>query len=160
MVSQVVVGTAFLFGGDENGQASDWLFVDEAGQVGLANMAAMGLAARNIVLVGAPRQLLQVIQGAHPDPANMSCLDRMLGAHATVPPDRGIFLPTTRRMPPDLCRFVSVQVYEGRLGSHPDTARQKVGGTRWAGAGRSGCRCPTRATRRSLRRRSPPSAPR
>ena len=35
----------------------DWLFVDEAGQVGLANMVAMARAARNIVLVGDPRQL-------------------------------------------------------------------------------------------------------
>jgi hypothetical protein len=43
----------------------DWLFVDEAGQVGLANMVAMARAARNIVLVGDPRQLPQVIQGAH-----------------------------------------------------------------------------------------------
>ena len=68
--------------------------MDEAGQVGLANMAAMGRAARNIVLVGDPRQLPQVIQGAHPDPANLSCLDWMLGDHATIPADRGIFLPT------------------------------------------------------------------
>ncbi|WP_290895172.1 hypothetical protein [Hoeflea sp.] len=93
--------------------------VDEAGQVGLANMVAIGRAARNIVLVGDPRQLPQVIQGAHPHPANLSCLDWMLGDHATVPPDRGIFLPVSRRMHPDVCRFISDQVYEGRLTSHP-----------------------------------------
>lgn len=44
----VVGGTAWFFARDENLQAFDWLFVDEAGQVGLANMAAMGRAARNI----------------------------------------------------------------------------------------------------------------
>jgi superfamily I DNA and/or RNA helicase len=103
--------------------------VDEAGQVGLANMLAMGRAARNIVLVGDPRQLPQVIQGAHPAPANLSCLDWMLGDHVTVPPDRGIFLPVSRRMHPKVCRFISDQVYEGRLTSHPDTARQGVTGT-------------------------------
>lgn len=65
-------------------QAFDWLFVDEAGQVGLANMVAMGRAARNIVLAGNPRQLPQMIQGAHPEPANLSCLDWMLGDHAAV----------------------------------------------------------------------------
>jgi len=127
--AHVVGGTAWFFSRDENVQVFDWLFVDEAGQVGLANMAAMGRAARNIVLVGDPRQLPQVIQGAHPDPANLSCLDWMLGDHATIPANRGIFLPTSRRMHPDVCRFISEQVYEGRLTSHPDTAHQRVAGT-------------------------------
>ena len=128
-------GTAFFFARDENVQAYDWLFVDEAGQVGLANMAAMGRSAKNIVLVGDPRQLPQVIQGAHPEPANLSCLDWMLGDHATIPPDRGIFLPVTRRMHPDVCRFISDQVYEGRLTSHTDTVRQGVSGTSFPAAG-------------------------
>ncbi|MEZ5747459.1 MAG: TM0106 family RecB-like putative nuclease [Paracoccaceae bacterium] len=132
---QVVGGTAFFFSREENTQAFDWLFVDEAGQVGLANMAAMGRAARNIVLVGDPRQLPQVIQGAHPAPANLSCLEWMLGDHATIPPDRGIFLGVTRRMHPEVNRFISDQVYEGRLESHPDTARQAVTGTNFPEAG-------------------------
>ena len=133
--SEVVGGTAFLFSRPENVQAFDWLFVDEAGQVSLANMVAMGRAARNIVLVGDPCQLPQVIQGAHPPPADLSCLEWMLGEHATVPPDRGIFLPTTYRMHPELCRYVSEQVYEGRLKSHSDTALQKVAGTPWPESG-------------------------
>jgi uncharacterized protein len=131
----VVGATAWFFARDENVQAFDWLFVDEAGQVGLANMVAMGRAARNIVLVGDPRQLPQVIQGAHPEPANLSCLDWMLGEHATVPPDRGIFLPVSRRMHPEVCRFISEQVYEGRLTSHPDTGHQAVRGTQFPEAG-------------------------
>lgn len=131
----VVGGTAFFFAREENVQAYDWLFVDEAGQVGLANMAAMGRSAKNIVLVGDPRQLPQVIQGAHPAPANLSCLDWMLGDHATISPDRGIFLPVTRRMHPDVCRFISNQIYEGRLTSHPETVRQGVSGTSFPNAG-------------------------
>ncbi len=133
--AHVVGGTAFFFSRPEVEQTLDWLFVDEAGQVGLANMVAMGRAARNIVLVGDPRQLPQVIQGAHPEPANLSCLDWMLSDHATVPPDRGIFLPVSRRMHPAICGFVSKQVYEGRLASHPDTARQRVTGTSFPEAG-------------------------
>ena len=133
--AHVVGGTAWFFSRDENVQAFDWLFVDEAGQVGLANMAAMGRAARNIVLVGDPRQLPQVIQGAHPDPVNLSCLDWMLRDHATIPADRGIFLPTSRRMHPEVCGFISEQVYEGRLTSHPDTAHQRVTGTMLPEAG-------------------------
>ncbi len=133
--TQIVGATAWFFSRDENVQAFDWLFVDEAGQVGNANMVAMGRAARNIVLVGDPRQLPQVIQGAHPEPANLSCLEWMLGQHATVPPDRGIFLPVSRRMHPEVCGFISDQVYEGRLNSHPDTAHQAVRGTRFPEAG-------------------------
>ncbi|WP_068110680.1 TM0106 family RecB-like putative nuclease [Tropicimonas marinistellae] len=131
----VVGGTAWFFCREENVQAFDWLFVDEAGQVGLANMAAMGRAAKNIVLVGDPRQLPQVIQGSHPNPANLSCLDWLLGDHTTVPPERGIFLPVSRRMHPEVCRFISDQVYEGRLTSHPDTTRQAVNGTKLPAAG-------------------------
>lgn len=131
----VVGATAWFFSREENVQAFDWLFVDEAGQVGLANMVAMGRSARNIVLVGDPRQLPQVIQGAHPEPANLSCLDWMLGDHATVRLDRGIFLPVSRRMHPSVCDFISDQIYEGRLASHPDTTRQAIQGTSFPEAG-------------------------
>lgn len=131
----VVGGTAFFFARDENVQAFDWLFVDEAGQVGLANMLAMARCAKNVVLVGDPRQLPQVIQGSHPEPVNLSCLDWMLGAEATISNDRGIFLPITRRMHPEVGHFISDQVYEGRLSSHADTARQGVTGTKFPQAG-------------------------
>lgn len=126
--SHVVGGTAFLF--SSRGEAEfDWLFVDEAGQVSLANMVAMATAARNIVLVGDPCQLPQVVQGTHPHPADLSCLEWILGEHATVPPDRGIFLPKSYRMHPKVCRFISEQVYEGRLKNHPSMAKRKISGT-------------------------------
>jgi uncharacterized protein len=133
--ADVVGGTAFHFCRPAFAGAFDTLVVDEAGQVGLANLLAMGRCARNIVLVGDPRQLPQVVQGAHPGAAGVSCLDWLLGEHATVPPERGILQPATRRMHPDLCRFFSGQIYEGRLTSHPDTARQRLSGTRWPAAG-------------------------
>lgn len=131
----VVGGTAFFFAREENIQAFDWLFVDEAGQVGLANMVAIGRAARNIVLVGDPQQLPQVIQGAHPAPANLSCLEWVLGEQATIPADRGLFLATTHRMHPAVNQFVSDHFYEGRLMSHPDTAGQAILGTIWPESG-------------------------
>jgi superfamily I DNA and/or RNA helicase len=95
----------------------------------------MGRCARNIVLVGDPRQLPQVVQGAHPGAAGLSCLEWLLGDAATVPRDRGILLPTTRRMHPDLSRFVSDRVYDGRLASHSECARQRIGDTRWPATG-------------------------
>jgi predicted RecB family nuclease len=131
----VVGGTAFFFARSENAQQFDWLFVDEAGQVGLANMVAMGRAARNLVLVGDPQQLPQVIQGSHPSPLDLSCLEWMLQGHATVPAERGIFLNVTRRMHPEVCSFISEQVYEGRLENDPATERQRVGGTGFPNSG-------------------------
>ena len=124
--SHVVGGTAWLFSRPELADTFDYLFVDEAGQVSLANLIGMSNAARNLVLIGDPRQLPQVIQGSHPPPADLSCLDWMLGEHAIVPPDRGIFLSTTRRMHPDLCAYISEQFYEGRLHSHESTESQQI----------------------------------
>ena len=124
--AHVVGGTAWLFSRNEIEGTFDYLFVDEAGQVSLANLVAMSNAADNLVLIGDPRQLPQVVQGAHPHPANLSCLDWMLGEGQNVDPARGIFLPETWRMHPDLCAYISSQFYEDRLASHPSTALQSV----------------------------------
>ena len=124
--ADVVGGTAWLFSRDELEGAFDYLFVDEAGQVSLANLVAMSNAADNLVLIGDPRQLPQVLQGAHPHPANLSCLDWILGEGQNVDPARGIFLPETWRMHPELCTYISSQFYEDRLESHPSTALQSV----------------------------------
>lgn len=123
---QLVAGTAWLFARPEHDCAFDYLFVDEAGQVGLANVVAMGVAARNIVLVGDQMQLAQPIQGTHPRGSGVSALQHLLQDHATVPPDRGVFLAETRRMHPDLCGFISAAVYEGRLRSSEDTKVQRL----------------------------------
>jgi uncharacterized protein len=114
---QLVAGTAFLFARPEHDQQFDYLFVDEAGQVSLADVVAMGTAARNVVLVGDQMQLAQPIKGAHPRGSGISGLQYILKDHPTVPPERGIFLSQTRRMHPDLCAFISAAVYDGRLHS-------------------------------------------
>ncbi|WP_292465365.1 AAA domain-containing protein [Mesorhizobium sp.] len=126
VTAQVVGGTAWLFSRDQLEGKFDYLFVDEAGQVSLANAVGMSNSTKNLVLIGDPRQLPQVIQGAHPDPANLSCLDWVLGKDQNVAPDRGIFLPITRRMHPEVCSFISSQFYEGRLHPHEATAWQAV----------------------------------
>jgi predicted RecB family nuclease len=122
----LVGGTAWAFCRDELQGAFDYLFVDEAGQVSLANAVAAGQAARNLVLVGDQMQLAQPSQGSHPGETGRSCLEYLLNARATVPPDLGIFLARSRRMHPDVCRFVSQAIYEGRLDSIPETARQRI----------------------------------
>src|SRR6185437_6411514 len=100
-------GTAWLFAHEALDSAVDTLVIDEAGQVSLADALAMGTAARNIVLLGDPLQLAQVSQGSHPAGTGASVLEHLLGEAATVPAHMGLFLERTRRMHPDVCRFVS-----------------------------------------------------
>lgn len=122
----LVGGTAWLFAREDFDQAFDYLFVDEAGQVSLANVVAMGTCAKNLVLVGDPMQLAQPVKGAHPGESGMSALEYCLAGHATAPEDRGIFLPVSRRMHPEVCRYISDIVYDGRLSSIPGAERQRI----------------------------------
>jgi uncharacterized protein len=124
--ASVVGGTAWLFSRVDFDASFDYLFVDEAGQVSVANIVAMATSATNIVLVGDPMQLSQPIQGAHPGESGLSALEYLLAGHNTVPAERGIFLPISRRMHPDVCRFISDTVYEGRLISDEGAARQEI----------------------------------
>jgi superfamily I DNA and/or RNA helicase len=103
------------------------LVIDEAGQ-SLADALAVGTSAPNLVLLGDPLQLARVSQGVHPGGTGCSVLEHLLGEDATVPPERGLFLERTRRMHPDVCRFVSEVVYDGRLLPLEWLERQRVDG--------------------------------
>jgi uncharacterized protein len=132
---QLVAGTAWLFADARLDQSIDTVFIDEAGQVALANALVIATAAQNIVLLGDPLQLAQVSQGVHPGGSGASVLEHLLGSEATIPPDRGIFLEHTYRMHPDVCRFVSDVVYDGRLQSAPQCANQRVDSPGMSGTG-------------------------
>lgn len=118
--------TAWLWARQEAARSIDVLFIDEAAQMSLANVLAVSQAADNIVLLGDPRQLEQPIQGSHPEGAEVSALDHLLGEHATVPPDQGLFLEETWRLHPMICAFNSELFYEGRLHSHPGLEDQEI----------------------------------
>jgi uncharacterized protein len=122
----VVGGTAWVFTREELEGRLDYLFIDEAGQVPLANAVAMGLSARNLILIGDQMQLGQPTQGSHPGESGSSCIEYLLQGHATVPPDRGVFLGVSRRMHPAVCQFISQAIYESRLTSLPATAQHRV----------------------------------
>jgi predicted RecB family nuclease len=124
--AELIAGTAWLFARPEFDQKLDYLFIDEAGQVSLANLVAMGLSARNIVLVGDQMQLAQPIQGVHPGESGLSVLDYLLEGAATIAPERGIFLPKTWRMHEDVCRFISEVVYDGRLRPEPGNQNRRI----------------------------------
>jgi uncharacterized protein len=124
--AQLLAGTAWLFADASLEDSFDYLFVDEAGQVSLANLVASGTAAKNLVLLGDQMQLGQPIQGLHPGRSGESALDYLLDGLATIPPERGIFLPTTYRMHADVCRFISEAVYDGRLAPEPANQNQQL----------------------------------
>jgi len=121
---RLVAGTAWLFAAEAMDGQLDHLFVDEAGQVSLADALAMGTAAKNLVLLGDPQQLPHVSQAIHPPGTSCSVLEHLLGDEETVPPERGLFLDETWRMHPDVCEFVSNLMYEGRLSAIQDCETQ------------------------------------
>ena len=122
----LVGGTAWVFSRQELQGQFDYLFIDEAGQVCLANAVAVGLSAKNLILVGDQMQLAQPMQGSHPGETGLSCLEYVLQGHATIPPDLGVFLGVSYRMHSGVCRFISDAVYEGRLTSFADAERHRV----------------------------------
>jgi predicted RecB family nuclease len=128
-------GTSWLFSRPELSGAFDYLFIDEAGQVSLADAIAVAGCAKNLVLLGDPAQLAQVSQGSHPYRAGWSVLEHVLGEESTVPPDRGIFLDVSYRMQPDICDFISLAMYDGRLAPGAKTQLHSVRSAGLTGGG-------------------------
>jgi uncharacterized protein len=132
----VVGATAYQFARPQMEGLLDVLFVDEAGQQSLASVVSMGGAASSMVLLGDPNQLPQVSQAIHPDGAERSALEHVLAADRTIPPERGLFLPITYRMHPDVNAFIGEVFYDDRLEPHPTTTGQAIGpGDLLAGTG-------------------------
>ena len=124
--NDLFAGTAWCFSHAGFRKKLDYLFIDEAGQVSIANVIAMSMAAENIILIGDQMQLGQPIQGVHPGEAGLSVLDFLLGDQSTIGSDRGIFLGQSYRMRPSVCKFVSDAFYDGRLKSHESTLKRKL----------------------------------
>jgi uncharacterized protein len=138
----LVAGTTWLFARDEMAETPvDVLLIDEAGQLALADALAASRAARNLVLLGDPLQLPQVALASHPGGGGRSVLEHVLGDDVTMPADRGVFLTETWRMHPDVCSFISEEIYDGRLVSHAATEQQTTEfgtGLRWLRAHHQG----------------------
>lgn len=61
-------------------------------------------------------------------------MDHIVGDDSLLSQNRGVFLDQTRRMHPDICEFISTQIYDGRLRSFPDCEQQATAagtGLRW-----------------------------
>ena len=128
-------GTAWHWARGDAAGSADVLLVDEAGQVTLADAIAVSRGARSTVLLGDPQQLAHVSQGTHPLASGASVLEHLLGDADTVPPERGVFLPTSWRMHPVVCDFVSTTMYDGRLAARDGCEAQRIDSPGLAGSG-------------------------
>ncbi|MFZ3323726.1 MAG: TM0106 family RecB-like putative nuclease [Usitatibacter sp.] len=133
----VVGGTVWLWADVLARGQLDYLFIDEAGQMSLANALAATGAARNVVLLGDPQQLEQPQKGAHPEGADVAALVHLVGkSRATLEDDQGLFLDSTFRLHPAICDFTSEIYYEDRLVPVPGRDRQRLdGATHFSGSG-------------------------
>ena len=147
----LVAGTSWLFAPELADEQLDYLVIDEAGQLSLADALAAGTAARNLILLGDPLQLPHVSQAVHPEGTSLSVLAHLLGEHPTVPAERGLFLDQTRRMHPD-----GVHVHLGRGVRGPPEVAPGLRAPERRAARPASATCPssTGATRRPRRRRS------
>ncbi len=131
----LAAGTTYAFADESLMREFDYIFIDEAGQVSLADAMIASLAGKNVVLLGDPLQLPQVTKGTHPPGTDLSILEHLLAGDRTIPPDRGVFLETTYRLQPALSRFISENIYEGRLHNAPATERNAIDAPGFATAG-------------------------
>ncbi|HEV2399370.1 MAG TPA: AAA domain-containing protein [Candidatus Sulfotelmatobacter sp.] len=124
--ANVAGGTIWLWARGEMANSVDVLFVDEAGQMSLANVLAIAQAATSIVLLGDPQQLEQPQRGVHPAGADASALGHLLNGRATIGTNDGVFLMETRRLHQDICAFTSTLFYDGRLNARPENRTQRL----------------------------------
>jgi predicted RecB family nuclease len=122
----LAAGTPWLWAPEGSAAMVDVLFIEEAGQMALANALAVSGAAESIVLLGDPQQLDQPLQGSHPPGADRSALAHILGDHDAMPDHLGLFLEHTWRLHPDVTTYTSHAFYEGKLESRPELARQRL----------------------------------
>ena len=123
--ANVVGGTVWLWAPEKAFECVDVLFIDEAGQMSLADVLAVSQAAKKLVLLGDPQQLERPMKGKHPEGAERSALEHLLNGRKTIPEDMGFFLPESWRLHPEVCKFTSQLFYENKLGSD-ELARARV----------------------------------
>ena len=114
----VVGGTTWLWAREEMTGTIDVLFIDEAGQMSLADAVASSPCAASLVLLGDPQQLDQPLQGTHPPGAERSVLAHLLDGERVMPDGLGLFLDGSWRLHPEISAYTSEVFYEGRLHSH------------------------------------------
>ena len=119
-------GTPWLFSRSACDEKLDYLFVDEASQLTTADIVAVSLSAKNIILIGDQMQLSSPISAVHPGESGKSLPEFLLEDHDTIRPNKGVFIDKTRRLHPKLCNFTSENFYDGRLKNFDFTEKRKI----------------------------------
>jgi uncharacterized protein len=129
--ANVVGGTSWLWSPETAFEAVDVLFIDEAGQMALADVLAVSQAAKRLVLLGDPQQLERPLKGSHPEGAEKSALEHLLNGRKTISADMGFLLPESWRLHPEVCKFTSEVFYEDKLSSHAIARSRVLEGHAW-----------------------------
>lgn len=99
--------------------ALDLLVIADANAFPLAAAAAVSVSARNLLLTGDPADRHDRAPGPHPEPVDIPALTWLTGDRHTLPPDRGFFLGSTRRVHPRVSDPVSRLYFDNRLRAAP-----------------------------------------
>jgi uncharacterized protein len=135
-IANVVGGTSWVWSPEKAFDLVDVMFIDEAGQMSLADVLAVSQAAKRLVLLGDPQQLERPTKGSHPDGAEKSALEHLLNGRKTIAADMGFLLPESWRLHPKICAFTSECFYDEKLGSHAFARSRVIEGHPWVrGAG-------------------------
>jgi hypothetical protein len=130
-VANVVGGTSWVWSPEKAFEVVDVLFIDEAGQMSLADVLAVSQAAKRLVLLGDPQQLERPTKGSHPNGAEKSALEHLLNGRKTIAGDMGFLLPETWRLHPKICEFTSGCFYDEKLSSHAIARSRVIEGHDW-----------------------------
>ena len=107
-------------------QRLDYIFIDEASQLSIADTVAISLAAENVIIIGDQMQLGSPTRALHPGESGNSVPQYLLEDKDTIPSNKGIFIEKSRRLHPDVCSFISENFYDSRLKSHEFTKKRSI----------------------------------
>ena len=126
MEASLFSGTAWCFSRAVCDQKLDYIFIDEAGQLSVADVVAISLSAKNVVIIGDQMQLNSPSSAIHPNDSGKSVPEYLLEGNDTVSPSKGIFIDKSRRLHSKICNFTSNNFYDGRLKSFGFTDKRKI----------------------------------
>jgi predicted RecB family nuclease len=119
-------GTAWCFSRPACDEKLDYIFIDEAGQLTTADVLAISLSAKNVVIIGDQMQLSSPISAVHPGESGKSLPEYLLEGKDTISLDKGIFIDKSRRLHPKLRQFISENFYDERLKNFDFTEKRKI----------------------------------
>jgi len=126
MDADLFSGTAWCFSRPACDEKLDYLFIDEAGQLTTADILAISLSAKNIVIIGDQMQLSSPISAVHPGDSGQSLPEYLLENNDTISSNKGIFIDKSRRLHPKLRGFISENFYDERLKNFDFTEKRKI----------------------------------